>query len=149
MYESPNRGHLRTSHALSYNLQNHQIRHQATRKVSCQPGDCRWQLNLPQINIRNCTNTAILQIQVDLRSCGDTFIAFYFAGIIACGFSQERQILGTKYRITCIVTFIYNSDSAQTTFAYNLILQNQFIQVKCHDINTIMRFKALYSLDIM
>ena len=24
-------------------LANHQIRHQATHKVSCQPGDCKWQ----------------------------------------------------------------------------------------------------------
>ena len=29
-------------------LANHPLGHQATRKVGCQPGDCRWPLNLPQ-----------------------------------------------------------------------------------------------------
>ena len=29
-------------------LANHQIRHQATCKVGCQTGDCKWLLNLPQ-----------------------------------------------------------------------------------------------------
>ena len=29
-------------------LANHQTRHQASRKVGCQTGDCRWSLNLPQ-----------------------------------------------------------------------------------------------------
>ena len=28
-------------------LANHQSRHQATSKMGCQPGDCKWQLNLP------------------------------------------------------------------------------------------------------
>ena len=32
-------------HTLSM-LANHQIRHNATHKVSCQPGDCRWPFNL-------------------------------------------------------------------------------------------------------
>ena len=27
---------------------NHQIRHQVTHKVGCQPGDCIWSLELPQ-----------------------------------------------------------------------------------------------------
>ena len=35
-------------HTLSVNAQNYQIRHQATRKVSCQHGDSRWPLDLPQ-----------------------------------------------------------------------------------------------------
>ena len=29
-------------------LQNPQIKHQATHKVGCQSGDCRWPFNLPQ-----------------------------------------------------------------------------------------------------
>ena len=33
---------------LFYILANHQIQHQATREVGCQPGDCRSSLNLPQ-----------------------------------------------------------------------------------------------------
>ena len=28
-------------------LAKHQIKHQATCKVGCQPGNCRWPLNLP------------------------------------------------------------------------------------------------------
>ena len=35
-------------HILLIMLANHQIRYQATRKVDCQYGDCRWPLNLPQ-----------------------------------------------------------------------------------------------------
>ena len=37
-------------HTLSYMLVdlNHQIRNQAARNVGCQPGDCRWLLNLLQ-----------------------------------------------------------------------------------------------------
>ena len=27
---------------------NHQTGHQATRKVDCQPGDCRWPVNITQ-----------------------------------------------------------------------------------------------------
>ena len=30
-------------------LANHQVKHQATQKVGCQPSDCRWPLILPQV----------------------------------------------------------------------------------------------------
>ena len=41
------RCHVRPWHTFFSKIANHQIRHQATDKVGCRPGDCIWSLNVP------------------------------------------------------------------------------------------------------
>ena len=74
-------------------LANHLIRHQATHKVGCQPGDDRWSLNLP-LGLCGCAWVTILTLHTHW---GFKLFLIWVIIILSYAFKMRQDYLSTSY----------------------------------------------------